>query len=237
MRLKTYLSGFLFFFLISSLFSSAVFAEVVVFKEYDTKNILDDGKIKVEKNIMIGNDGRNTIIPGELHFKIYEFNGKKQVPSEIENLNAHNNYNSLTAQVVKSQDYSDIIVDVWNPLMPDFEIPITITYDLLYNQKGVLFHELNFPVEETTVPIASSTLKLFLPKNFYVTYAPEADITTDDMYKIIEWNSDETDLVVEYTRIPLPKMAFRLSTMFWILVITILIGITIFYQFFYKKKK
>ena len=239
LRIRSLKGGvyFLVVLLLLSILSLSVFAEVVVFKQYDTKNFLDDGKLRVEKNIRITNGGTNPIIPGELHFKVYEFEGKDQVASQIENLYAHNNQNKLTANVIKKGDYSDIVVDVWNPLLPDFEVPITITYDLLYKQKGVLFHELNFPVEETTVPISSSSIKLYLPKNFYVTYAPNAEISDTDMYKVVEWDDTEKDLTVEYTRLPLPKMMFRFSTMFWLVVITILLGVTVYFNFFYKKKK
>lgn len=227
---------FLFFLIIFILCTAVLAQEVVVFTKYDTKNILDRGKLKVEKNIEITNRGTNPIIPGELHFKVYEFKGSKQVASEIDNLYAHNNYNKLSSHVVKGKDHSDVVVDVWNPLLPDFDIPVTITYDLFYNQKGILFHELNFPVEETTVPIASSSIKLFLPKNLFITYAPKAKVSQDSMYKIVEWEDTDEDLTVEYTRVPMPRMPFRISTMFWLTIIFVLVGVTIYFNFFYKRK-
>jgi hypothetical protein len=222
--------------IVLAILSSSVLANVVIFEEYETKNILDKGTLKVEKNINIKNRGTNPIIPGELHFKVYEYKGKKQVASNIDNLYAHNNYNKLSAQVIRSGDFSDVVVDVWNPLLPDFEIPVTITYDLKYNQKGILFHELNFPVEETTVPVDSSSIKLFLPKNFFITYAPKATITEDSMYKIVEWENPDYDVSLEYTRLPMPKMPFKFSTMFWLTVIFILVGVTVYLNFFFKKK-
>jgi hypothetical protein len=229
---RSLIVGFVFIFILSS----SVLAEIVVFDRYDTRNTLSDGVLKVEKNIVLKNAGRNPIIPGEIHFKVYEFEGKNQIPSKIENLDAHNNYNRLTSKVVREDDFSDIVVDIWNPLLSDFEFPLTISYEINYNQKGVLFHELNFPDDEVTVPLAYSVTRLMLPDKYFVTYAPGAKIVKDGDFRVLEWENPEQDIVLEYTRIPLPKMPFKFVTFFWMMIITVLVVITVYYNFLYKKK-
>ena len=190
--------------------SSAYAADVVYFDSYNTENVLADNRIKVKKEISLGNEGSNPIIPGVMHFEVYEFKGKKRVASEIDNLYAHNQGERLVVNVEEYTDYTDIIVDVWNPLLPDFKFPLTMTYDVLYDKKGVLFH---------------------------VTYAPKSEITKDDLYTIVEWDNPEEDVMIEYSSLPFPRMPFKSSTLFWLVVIILLLFATYFYSKKLKENK
>ena len=201
--------------------------DVVVFEQYDTSYYLQSGKLIVEKDLILQNTGNNPIIPGELHFKLYQQDGDKIEPAKITELVATSNANDLTARVDSFDDYSDLVVHVWNPLLPGFNFPISISYEMDFRPKGILFHELAFPIEETTIPVQESSTSLMLPKQYKVTYAPSAEITEDNAYRVVNWNDDE-EFAIEYTVLPLPRVPFRMVSVFWLIVLLILGTVFIF---------
>lgn len=225
MRTKFLLVSLTFFLI--ALSASSFAYDVVVFEDYDTSYFLKEGKLSVEKRIRLKNIGKNPIIPGELHFRVYEARGEKSYPVEVENLAASNNNNDLSTRVTKYKEYSDIIVHVWNPVLPEFELPITISYDLDFAPKGVFFHEVQFPIEETTIPIRDSSVNFMLPKKYHVTYATTTEINEDGIYNIVRWINDD-DLSLEYTLLPLPRTPFRMVSVFWLSILVVLGVIFIF---------
>jgi hypothetical protein len=208
--------------------------EVMVFENYDTSYYLKNGVLTVEKELSLKNVGNNPIIPGEIHFRVYESNGDSETAAEITELTALTNNRNLESRVETYDGYADVVVHVWNPILPGFEIPVSLSYDMKFRPRGILFHEVVFPIEETTIPIRESSATLYIPKRFSVTYAPFASVSGDSMYDIIEW--DETDdLSIEYTILPFPKMPFRMVSLFWLVVLMILGTIFIFLNM--KRKK
>lgn len=207
-------------------FSAAAY-DVVVFENYETSYFLKDGKLSVEKRVLLRNVGNNPIIPGELHFRVYEQRGDKQIPVEIKNLVASNPSSQLTTRVTLYDDYSDVVVHVWNPVLPDFDLPLTISYDLDFKLKGVLFHEVQFPIEETTIPIRDSKVDFMLPNQFSVTFTTGDVIAEDNMNKVVQW-VNEDDLSLEYSRLPLPNTPFRMVGIFWMTILVALGAIFIF---------
>jgi hypothetical protein len=227
----------IFFVLLLSFLSSVMAVDIVYFDSYNTENILDDGRIKVTKELALGNEGNNPIVPGVMHFEVYEYDGDKKVASQVENLYAHNQGERLSVSLEKKDEYTDIIVDVWNPLLPEFKFPMTITYDVLYDEKGIVFHELYFPVETTTVRVNQGKMVILIPKKYHVTYAPKADVSKDDLYTIVSWDNPDYDVMIEYSSLPLPRMPFKSSTLFWFIVIIFLSMITVYYSKKSKKRR
>lgn len=215
--------------------ASAVQAyDVMVFDNYQTSYYLKSGVLTVEKQLSLKNVGNNPIIPGEIHFRVYEKMGDTEKAAKITDLMALTNNRNLESRVESYDGYSDVIVHIWNPILPGFEIPVTVSYDMEFKPRGILFHEIVFPIEETTIPIRQSDVTLYLPKQYSVTYAPLATIDGDNLYDIVHWQ-DTDDLSIEYTRLPFPKMPFRMVSLFWLVVLMVLGTIFIFLNL--KRKK
>ncbi len=201
--------------------------DVVAFQEYDKTYYLEGDVLRVEKDLVMRNIGNNPIVPGEVRFRMYEVRGSTTVPSDIDEIYARDNSRELDARVEKYSDYSDLIVHVFNPILPGFDYPISISYELEFNPTGILFHEMLFPIEETTIPIRDSVTRLVMPNRYRVTFAPDTQIEQDGMRRTIEWDGD-SELLLEYTRLPMPQMPFRMVSVFWLSVLMVL-GVTFIY--------
>lgn len=210
-------------FLIMVILASSVSAEVVVFKSYVTKTKLEKDSLHIDREIILQNVGANPIIPGELHFKLHEVKKDARVASSVSNLGAVNDFDKeLKTRKVETKEETDLVVSVWEPVLPKFTYNVLLSYDLKFKPKGVLFYEINVPLEETTIPIKDQTQSLYLPSKYHVTYAPDAEVKEVNeggkKYKVVTWKNRE-DMVVEYTILPLPKMGIRAVNVFWIIVI------------------
>lgn len=195
--------------------------DIVVFEDYDKTYFMDGDVLRVEKDLTLRNVGNNPIIPGDIRFRMYEVLGGETVPSEIDELQATDGSRELESRVESYDDYSSIIVSVYNPLLPGYDYQMTVSYEIDFNPTGILFHEMIFPIEETTTPIRDSTTRLVMPNHYKVTFAPDAEISSDSMRQTIEWDGD-SDLMLEYTRLPLPRMPFRMVSVFWLIILAIL---------------
>jgi len=218
--------------LFALLIVNCVNAEVVVFKSYETKSILKDNALSISRKIILQNVGSNPIIPGELHFKLHEISKDKEVASEINNLGAKNDFDKvLKTRKIESTEETDIVVSVWEPVLPRFTYVVMLDYDLKFEPKGILFYEIKVPLEETTIPIKTQKQQLYLPLKYHVTYAPGAIVQVvsegGKKYRVVTWDNRE-DMVVEYSRIPLPKMGIRAVNVFWVVIILALLISTFF---------
>ena len=218
--------------LLALLMVSFASAEVVVFKSYETKSILGDNSLSISRKIILQNVGSNPIIPGELHFKLHEISKDKKVASDVNNLGAKNDFDKvLKTRKIESAEETDIVVSVWEPVLPRFTYVVLLEYDLKFEPKGILFYEIKVPLEETTIPIKTQKQQLYLPAKYHVTYAPDADVKLvqegGKKYRVVTWE-DREDMVVEYSRLPLPKMGLRAVNVFWIVIILALLISTFF---------
>jgi len=210
---------------ISVLIACYASAEVVVFKTYETSTTLEKGQLRIEREIALENVGSNPIIPGELHFKLHEIKKGDRVASVVNNLAAKNDYNKvLKTRKIETKEETDLVVSVWEPVLEKFSYVVLLSYELEFKPKGLLFYEIKVPLEETTIPIKSQTQNLYLPAKYRVTYAPDAKVKTSDdgRFRVVTWENRE-EMVVEYTRLPLPKMGIRAVNVFWIVVILTLL--------------
>jgi hypothetical protein len=206
----------------------AAAGEVVVFKNYMTKSTLGPGELHIEREIILQNVGSNPIIPGELHFKLHEVDKGEKVASKVSNLGARNvDINKeLKSHMIEGKEETDLVVSVWEPVLPKFTYRVSLSYDLEFSPKGILFYEIKVPVEETTIPIKDNLQSLYLPSKYHVTYAPDATVTLEDIgnqkYRVVTWQNRE-EMIVEYSLIPLPKIGIRAVNVFWGVVIVSLL--------------
>jgi len=216
----------------SIVLASSAYAEVVVFKSYTTNTRLQDDFLNIDREIILQNVGSNPIIPGELHFKLHEIQKNKKVASVVNNLGAQNDFNKpLKSRKVESTEETDLVVSVWEPVLPQFTYSVLLNYDLRFKPKGILFYEIKVPLEETTIPIKTQRQNLYLPTKYHVTYAPDAVVQLKQengkKYRVVTWENRE-DMVVEYTILPLPKMGIRAVNVFWVVIIIVLLISTFF---------
>ncbi len=208
-----------------------VTADVVVFDNYVTNSyLISDGKIHIERELMLKNVGANPIIPGELHFKLHEIKKNKRIAPEITNFYAKNAYNTeLKTRKIEGKEETDLVVSVWEPVLPRFSYKILLSYDISFSPKGILFYELTVPIEETTIPIKNNVHTLFLPSSDHVTYAPDAKVSVVEKdgksYRAVKW-VNRRDMIVEFSKLPLPKMGIKAVNIFWTIVILALLAIT-----------
>jgi len=213
--------------LMTLLLCNLVAAEVVIFDQYITETRLEADNLHIEREISLQNVGSNPIIPGELHFKLHEIKKDEKIASQVNNLGAQNDFgNPLKSRKIESREETDLVVSVWEPVLPKFSYNVYLSYDLKFSAKGLMFYEIQVPLEETTIPIKNQKQSLYLPAKYHVTYAPDALVQTvqegGKKYKVVTWENRE-DMIVEYTVLPLPKMGIRAVNIFWIVIIIMLL--------------
>lgn len=212
------------FFLMMILASSLTLAaNVITISNYKTTLTLEEDNIYFEKHITLENTGKNTIIPGELHFKLYEITDKKiKTIPKITDLESHDKYNNdLSARIISKTGEAEVVVSAWQPIMPKFEYNIILKYKMKFEPKGILFHNLNLPDEETTIPIRNSKTTIKIPNSYSISYAPNATVTKAENFKIAEWDNIK-EKTIEYTKLPFFKANIHGATIFWISLIFIL---------------
>jgi hypothetical protein len=204
------------------------FANVIVFSNYKTSaEILPDGKLHIIKELTLKNVGRSPIIPGELHFRMYEQDGKEEVPSEITGYSASGHYNDLLS--IKKYNYdtqTELVIDIWEPILPGFIYNFKIEYDVDFKPKGILFYNLMLPEEKTTIPIENNIYELVIPQHKHITYTVGGTVSDN---KVVWENVDSPQ--VEYSILPIPKLPIKGVNLFWfsvIMLLCILLALKIF---------
>ncbi|MFW5991057.1 MAG: hypothetical protein ACOCQX_02400 [Candidatus Nanoarchaeia archaeon] len=212
------------------------FAEVVEFSNYETRTTLNEDHLGIQRVLTLQNVGSNPIIPGELHFKTHELEGDKKVPSNINNFEATNDYDmEMETQKVKEDKVTDLVVSIWEPILPKFSYKIYMNYDIEFEPKGILFYELRVPNEETTIPIKESKNEIMLPENYHVTYAPDAEVTKREIegetVNVVSW-SGKNPVAIEYSVVPLPRIGIKAVNVFW----GVIIIITLVFSYLFHKR-
>lgn len=204
----------------------AAAAEVVVFDRYVTKATLEGDTIHIERAVRIKNVGSSPIIPGELHFRLYEQKGGDKEPLAVTNFEASSNRGEkLATKISERKDETDLSIQLWNPLLPSFFYDFSMEYDLDFEPSGVLFYEIKLPQEDTTIPIVNEETQFYLKKSYHVTYAPGSAVSKISGNTVVTWENTDDTRVVEYSRIPLPKTGIRAVNVFWIVIIIALMAV------------
>ncbi len=205
-------------------------ANTVVFERYDTTATIQGDTILVERDVRIKNSGLTPIIPGEVHFRLYEQRGDTKTPIVVNNFRAHSETSGdLTTRVMERGGETDLSVHLWNPLLPNFYYDFTMTYEMEFSPSGILFYEIRLPREETTIPIVNENTEFYLDRRYSVTYAPDGTVSsgTPTGNTVVSWDRNSDNRVVEYSRIPLPTIGVRAVNVFWIIIIMLLVGVFI----------
>ncbi len=201
-------------------------AEVLVFDKYETVSTVKDGMIHIEREMVLTNVARNPVIPGELHFKVYERDGDKQRSIKVSDFTAQNERGTtLGTRIVTKDDETDLSVTVWDPLLPGFSYIFRVQYDMHFEPSGLLFYELKIPEEETTIPIKGLKQTVLLDNKYHVTYAPQTDISKVSGNVVISWDDENEQQVIEYSALPFPRIPVRAVNVFWSVVIILLITV------------
>ena len=213
---------------------SVVSAEVIVFDKYDTKTTLKDGKLIVTKELRLRNVGPNPIIPGEVHFKLSQETKKGVEAPEIEGFSVVDKFGKkLDTREYDSAEGADLVFTVWDPLLPNFVYEMTMTYEISFKPKGVLFYHVLLPEERTTIPVKESSTEFTLPKRYHVTYfSPDGETYSEKDGNVVNWDVKDA-YYVEYSVVPFPRLGIKGVNVFWTLII-ILFLVNLFFRM--KKK-
>lgn len=229
--MKKEILGLIFFLIIIP----STFSDVIVFDKYTSILELKEDTLIITKNFRLKNIGPSPIIPGEIHFKVSELKGKEPSSPAITNFVVTNsNGKTLDSRQVKKAEEVDLVFTIWDPLLPQFYYDFTMTYEMPFNKKGILFHQITIPFEKTTIPIRKSTTTIKLPSSKHITYAPNAEITKEGKTNIITWE-DEEDMKFEYSPLPLTKTGIQMVNLFWITLMIIFIIIFILRVILYRR--
>jgi hypothetical protein len=204
-------------------------AEVLVFDKYETVSKVEGDRIHIEREMVLTNVARNPVIPGELHFKIYQRDGDDKRSIKVTDFTASNDRGTqLGTKIINKNDETDLSVTIWDPLLPGFSYTFRISYDLYFEPSGLLFYELRIPQEETTIPIKGLKQTVLLEEKYHVTYAPETDVSEVSGNVVVSWTGSNDQQVIEYSSLPLPKIGMRAVNVFWGFLILLLVGVFFF---------
>jgi hypothetical protein len=204
-------------------------AEVLVFDKYETVSNVKDGKIHIEREMVLTNVARNPVIPGELHFKIYQTEGDEKQQIQVSDFLASNDRGAkLGTKIINKPDETDLSVTIWDPMLPGYSYTFRISYDLYFEPSGLLFYELKIPQEETTIPIKGLKQTVLLDNKYHVTYAPDTDVSQVSGNVVVSWTGANAQQIIEYSSLPLPRIGIRAVNVFWGFLIVLLIGLFVF---------
>lgn len=209
--------------------AGTAYAEVLVFDKYDAISTIEGKKIHIEREMTLTNVARNPVIPGELHFKVYEMDGNTKKSLKVTDFTAQNERSTqLGTKIVNKPDETDLSVTIWDPMLPGFSYTFRISYDVYFEPSGLLFYELKIPREETTIPIKRLSQKVLLDTKYHVTYAPETEVSKVSGNVVVSWTGANEQQTIEYSSLPFPRIGFRAVNVFWGVFIILLVGVFAF---------
>ena len=187
--------------------------------------------------MQIKNKGVIPIIPGEIHFKL----SNKVDEGVFEPINVVNHTvegkdnSNMISRVVEGSSQTDIIFELWEPILPDFYMPVKIHYEFEFRPKGILFYYFSLPLSSSTIPISHENVRYEFSNSLHVTYAPDSNVGGNQDYNFVEFSSPK-EVEFEISRIPFPQLGFKIANMFWGIIILLLI-IAVVFSFKKKDKK
>lgn len=218
-------------FALSLLLVSGVSAEVLIFDKYDTVSRVDGDTITIEREMTLTNVARNPVIPGELHFRLYQQDGSERRTIKVSDFTASNDRGqALSTKIVNRPDETDLAVTIWDPMLPGFSYTFRISYIIEFDPSGLLFYELRIPREDTTIPIKNAKQTVVLENKYHVTYAPDTAVSKLSGNTVVSWTGQVESQIIEYSALPLPRirlgsLALRAVNVFWGIIIIALIGV------------
>jgi len=211
--------------------SSSAFSAVEVFSTYNTKiKINTDETIDVSKHIELQNVHVVGIVPGRIEFKIgknVDGSVSEMIVSDIKITDRYGN--DINYQIFETPKETVIALDIFLPLLPGFRYPINLDYTITYESSGLLFKNIEFPInEDTSIDIVQGTFELEIPEGYSFTYL---DIATNNISiedNVATWKIDKNSPSsgrIEYSYVPINIGGMKGSYVFWILINLLLLAI------------
>ena len=230
MRLRFWI--FLVFFLIGSI--SFSFASVEVFSKYDTTmEIKANNLILVNKSMTLKNVYEVGIVPGQIEFKIGRGTEGSIGNIKIDNIKAYDAFgNEIRATLRETREFSVIILDIYYPLLPGFEYPFELYYELSYEPGGIFFKSLNIPIRESTIPIKEGNFKVIIPNRYHFTFTDSDAGRAEIDGRVASWKIVDdmpSSITFEYSFLPVKVGSLKGSYVFWI-TINILLFLFLIYE-------
>ena len=191
-------------------------------KYHSIVNFSDSKHIIITKELALKNNYDKSILPGQIEFRIGKGIGDTVVGANMEDVRVYDkDGDNMSFTIREYEEYSSLIVDVYYPLLPNFEYEFTLQYTLDFRSSGLFFKSLQVPLKESSIPIEDGTFEIYLPKYTYFTYLGELDeyATVKGNYGIWELGGDlPNSIEFEYSFIPIRSSIMRGSYVFWISV-------------------
>ena len=222
---------FFLFLLLLLTFFSPLNAVVEQFTNYDTTiTLLENNTIKVEKIINLRNIHDVGIVPGQFDFKLTSSDGK---PVEILDYKVLDRYdNEIKSKLVKNQDHTAIILNLFTPILPGFEHVIKLDYTIKYEPSGIFFKKVQIPLKETTrLPILNGDVRVELQDGNTFTHISHFDNSTLIEGNVATFSLNEnspSSLTFEYSFIPIRVGNIPGSLIFWTVINIILLVVLAF---------
>jgi len=219
---------------------SGAAADVLIFDKYDTVSRVEGNTITIEREMTLTNVARNPVIPGELHFRLYQQDGSSRRTIKVSDFTATNERGqALSTKIVNRPDETDLAVTIWDPMLPGFSYTFRVRYVMEFEPSGLLFYELRIPREDTTIPIKAAKQTVILRDRYHVTYAPDTEVSKLSGNTVVSWAGQNEGQVIEYSALPLPRIAIgsfamRAVNIFWGAIILALLG---FFGFSMKRRR
>ena len=153
---------------------------------------------------------------------------EKRGPLKMYNVTGTLNGIEIEPDMITKGNTTIITLPVNVTIPPGDSIKVTYSYetdDLV--SPILLFKEVNLPITAIDYPTHKFMVTVSIPPDNFVTYSDE-DITVKDYTKMSYISSnlspDETEyLFFEYTKLPMPRLPFQASKIFWMLCIVLIV--------------
>jgi hypothetical protein len=197
------------------------------FSTYDEKIKIYNDKLIVEKTIGIKNKGKKPYVPGDIVFRINEAENFKLNESSIEIRKLDGS--KIPFSIYRTSNYKTIIARVFMPLIPGYEYKFNLSYEIIYDKKGLLFYSLEIPLKiGKNITINQGSLIIELENDYKFTYFSAKNYTINENILKYNINSNSPDFVkLEYSYIPLKIFNLKGSILFWGIIDLLLILLVI----------
>ncbi len=230
---KNIFSGFLCLFCVLFFYSS--FSNTVLgesFSKYHSVVNFSEDKIIISKDLALKNNYDRTILPGQIEFRVGKGTQDSVTSANLQNIIIlDNDGNNISYSVRENLDYTSLILDIYYPLLPQFEYKFFLQYELKFQASGIFFKSLEVPLKETSIPIEDGIFEVHLPKNSRFTYTGDLNEYVSIEKNVGIWELGDNlpnSVEFEYSFIPIRTSFMRGSYLFWIIINLLMFAFLVF---------
>ncbi|MFP4117342.1 MAG: hypothetical protein ACLFTR_00300 [Candidatus Woesearchaeota archaeon] len=179
-----------------------------------------DGTADVSQSFNIINRYSEPVIPGRAKFVLFGALEPEDVMISI-----GGSQRAVPEEDVVVEDGNNVVYyEIWRPISPSEELSVEINFKTDIEPQGVLFKQLDLSFGEPEIPIERMGLSLTFPTGNSLTYAnlpvTEKDANTAfiSIPREVTSSSDDENILVEYSTLPLPVLPFH-GYWLWLLLI------------------